>query len=94
MITQPVAAAEVGAALAEVVDGGPRGRVPDVGGPRVERLPDLTRRLLRHRGRRRTSVPVRLPDRTGRAMNGPDQLPGPDAVLRGPTFAEWLSLLA
>ncbi|MDG4820447.1 NAD(P)H-binding protein [Asanoa sp. WMMD1127] len=90
MITQPIAAGEVGEALAEVVDAGPAGRVPDIGGPRVERLPDLARQLVRHRGQRRTVVPVRLPGRAGRAMNGPEQLPGDGAVLRGPTFAEWL----
>ncbi|GAA1864929.1 NAD(P)H-binding protein [Asanoa iriomotensis] len=90
MMTQPVAAAEVGRALAEVVEDGPRGRVPDIAGPRPERLPDLARQLSRARGDRRTVIPVRLPGRTGRAINSPAILPGPDAVLRGPTFAEWL----
>ncbi|GIF68949.1 nucleoside-diphosphate sugar epimerase [Asanoa ishikariensis] len=90
MVTQPIAAAEVGAALAEVVEDGPRGRVPDIGGPRVERLPDLARQLVRHRGLGRTVVPLWLPGKAGRAMRGSGQLPGPGAVLRGPTFAEWL----
>jgi uncharacterized protein YbjT (DUF2867 family) len=90
-VTQPIAASEVGAALAEVVDDGPRGRVPDIGGPRVEFLPDLARQLVRHRGERKTVLAVRLPGKAGRGMNGPDQLPGPGAVLRGPTFADWLA---
>ena len=91
MVTQPIAAGEVGAALAEVVDDGPRGRVADIAGPRVEHLPDLARQLARHRGQRRTVIGLRLPGKAGRGMNGPDQLPGPGAVLRGPTFADWLA---
>lgn len=90
MATQPIAAGEVGVALAEVVDDGPRGRVPDVAGPRVERLPDLARQLARKRGLGRTVVPLWVPGKAGRAMRGSGQLPGPGAVLRGPTFAGWL----
>ena len=91
MLVQPIAAAEVGAALAEIVDAGPGGRVPDIGGPRQERLPDLARQLVRHRGLRRTVISLPLPGKVGKAMRGGDQLPGPDAVLRGPTFAQWLA---
>jgi uncharacterized protein YbjT (DUF2867 family) len=90
MVTQPIAASEVGAALAEVVDDGPRGRVPDIGGPRVEHLPDLARQLVKHRGLRKTVIGLRMPGKAGRGMNSPDQLPGPGAVLRGPTFTDWL----
>jgi hypothetical protein len=73
-----------------VVDDGPRGRVPDIGGPRVEQLSDLARQLVRHRGERKTVISFRMPGKAGRGMNGPDVLPGPGAVLRGPTFTDWL----
>ncbi|MBX6724149.1 MAG: NAD(P)H-binding protein, partial [Dactylosporangium sp.] len=59
MLVQPIAAAEVAVALADVVEAGPAGRVPDVAGPRQEWLPDLARRLVRHTGQRRAVVSVR-----------------------------------
>lgn len=82
---RPIAAASVAEVLADLVDAGPGGRVPDVAGPREESLVDLARKLDRSL--------VRLPavGRVGRAMAGGGLLPGPDAVLRGPTFDEWLA---
>ena len=64
--------------------------IPDVAGPRPERLTDLARQLVAHRGERRTVVGLRLPGRTPHAMRDGGQLPGPDALLRGPTFRDWL----
>jgi uncharacterized protein YbjT (DUF2867 family) len=91
MPTQPVAAAEVGAALADVVAAGPAGRAPDVGGPRREYLPDLARLVLRRRGRRVLVVPVGFPGAGGRAIRDGSLLLGPDGQVRGPSFAEWLA---
>ncbi|MFS8478186.1 MAG: NAD(P)H-binding protein [Micromonosporaceae bacterium] len=91
MLVQPIAAAEVAVALAEVVEAGPAGRVPDIAGPRQEHLPHLARRLVRHTGQRRAVVSVRLPGAAGRAMRSGGVLPGPDAQLRGPSFDEWLN---
>jgi uncharacterized protein YbjT (DUF2867 family) len=90
MLIQPIAAAEVGVALAEVVEAGPNGRVGDIAGPRPERLTDMARQVVAHRGERRTVVGLRLPGRTPHAMRDGGQLPGGNAVLRGPTFREWL----
>jgi uncharacterized protein YbjT (DUF2867 family) len=90
MLIQPIAAEEVGAALAEVVEAGPSSRVPDIAGPRPERLTDMARQLVARRGERRSVVGLRLPGRTPHAMRDGGQLPGADAVLRGPTFREWL----
>jgi hypothetical protein len=53
MLVQPIAAVEGGAVLAEIAEAGLEGRVADVGGPRREHLPDMARRLIRHRGQRR-----------------------------------------
>lgn len=91
MLIQPIAAAEVAAALAEVAEAGPGGRVPDIAGPHQEWLPDMARRLLNHTGRRRRVLAVRLPGATGRAMADGSQLPGPAVIRRGPSFAEWLA---
>jgi uncharacterized protein YbjT (DUF2867 family) len=88
--TQPVAAREVGAALARLATAAP---VPmsELAGPREERMADLVRQLVRVRAERRSVVSLRLPGATGRAFAEGATLPvGPGA--RGTeTFAEWLT---
>jgi hypothetical protein len=69
----------------------PRGRFLEVGGPRPEALVDAARRLMARRG-----DPVRVEGASNPA--DPDAalyatgalLPGPGAILAGPTFQEWL----
>ncbi len=73
--TAPVAAVEVARALSDVVESGPCGRAPDLGGPREEEFVDLVRVLLRARGDRGIVVPVVWPGRAGRAMRDGAQLP-------------------
>lgn len=55
---QPVDVREVADRLAELAGGEPRGRVPDLGGPRVETFRDLARAYLRATGKRRLLLPV------------------------------------
>jgi uncharacterized protein YbjT (DUF2867 family) len=96
MQTQLVAARTVAQALAELatdVATAPVGSAPvlEIAGPRVENLADAARRLVARRG-----DPVRIegvidpkdPDRDLYAAGV--QLPGPRAILAGPTFDEWL----
>jgi uncharacterized protein YbjT (DUF2867 family) len=91
MLIQPIAAASVASALADVVEAGPgRERAPDVAGPRRERLPAMARAVVERRGPRRRVIGLPLPGKMGRALRNGDGLPGPDALLRGPTFADWL----
>jgi uncharacterized protein YbjT (DUF2867 family) len=68
MRVQPVAAAEVGQALADLAAGAPQGRVADLGGPEVHELPDLVRRVLAARGSRARVLAVRPPGRLGRQL--------------------------
>jgi len=63
---QPVGAGDVAARLAELAQGAPAGRVPDLGGPEVLTCTDLARADLRARGRRRLVVGVRLPGKAAR----------------------------
>jgi uncharacterized protein YbjT (DUF2867 family) len=63
------------------------GPVWEIAGPRAERLADAARLLAARRGEPARIEEVDAPDplyATGGA------LPGPDAVLAGPTFDEWL----
>jgi uncharacterized protein YbjT (DUF2867 family) len=99
MRTQLVAARTVAEALADLaVSPGPassQAAIPEIAGPREESLVDMARLLAARRG---DSVQVEgvldpaNPDRDLYA-NGA-LLPGPDATLAGPTFAEWLRTAA
>ncbi|MFE7035354.1 SDR family oxidoreductase [Streptomyces sp. NPDC057621] len=92
MRTQPVAAREVARHLVELVLGPPRGMAPELAGPRVEELVDMTRRLLRARGQRRLLLPVKMPGRAGTAMVEGGNLPTGSAGPRGhQTFDAWLA---
>jgi uncharacterized protein YbjT (DUF2867 family) len=94
MNTQVVAArtvAEVLAELATLPDSAPAtGPTVEVAGPRAERLAELARVLVEHRGE---SLQV---EETSEFFDESDvydsdaPLPGPDAKLAGPTFEEWL----
>jgi uncharacterized protein YbjT (DUF2867 family) len=91
MRTQPVAAREVAERLADLVEAGPAGRVPDLGGPRVERLSDLVRAYLRATGSRVPVLPLALPGRTWSGRRGGVLLPGPGAALGRQPFDAWLA---
>jgi len=87
---QPIAAAEVAEQLLTIAEGDPSGRTPDIAGPQEEELSDMIRRWSEAQGRRGPVIPVSLPDAQMRGMRQGLVLPGPDAIRRGPTFAEWL----
>jgi uncharacterized protein YbjT (DUF2867 family) len=55
---QPVAGAEVADVLADLVDAGPSGRAPDVGGPQVLTIKELNDTRKRITGKRALLVPV------------------------------------
>lgn len=90
MLAQTVAAREVAEALVTAALEQPAGRLPDLAGPRLERMDDLMRRLLKARGSRALVVSLRLPGRLGRALAEGSLLPT-DAGPRGQlTFEVWL----
>lgn len=91
MRVQPVAAAEAGAAVAELAAGAAVGRAPDLAGPEVHELPDLARRLLRARGERGAVVGLRLPGELGRQMRSGGLLPGAGTRRGAATFEQWLA---
>jgi len=88
---QPVAAREVGAALAAVAVGPPQGRAAEVAGPATVDLVDAVRRVLTARGERRFVVPLRVPGASGRAMRSGGLVPADGLARSGQTFEEWLA---
>ena len=89
MRTQLIAAGTVAAALADLAvdpDAVP-GPVLEIAGPREESMVDAASLLVAERGE-----PVRIEGVTWDPLYEQGAaLPGPDATLAGPTFAEWLA---
>src|SRR5262245_42106907 len=87
MRTQLVAAQTVAEALADVAVNG--SEIREVAGPREESLVDAARLLVGHSLRIEGVTDPNDPDHDLYTSGG--MLPGPDALLAGPTFAEWLA---
>jgi uncharacterized protein YbjT (DUF2867 family) len=93
MRTQLVAARSVGEELAELAigDGFTDKAVTEIAGPREENLVDAATLLAAHRGYPAKIEAVALPeDLYGNLDDTGALLPGPGAVLTGPTFEDWL----
>lgn len=74
---QPVDVRDVAARLAGLLDTGPSGRAPEIGGPEVREFDDLAHVYLGARGLRRPLLPFRLPGATFRALReGGNLTPG------------------
>ncbi|MFI1400087.1 SDR family oxidoreductase [Streptomyces sp. NPDC020681] len=71
---QPVDAREVAARLVELTLGKPAGLVPDLAGPAVYGMAELSRGYLQARGKRRLTMPLRMPGKAGRAYRAGENL--------------------
>jgi uncharacterized protein YbjT (DUF2867 family) len=91
MQMQPVAAREVGEALAGMAAGEPVGMAPELAGPREESLVDLVHQVLKVRSQRRMVVPIRLPGAVGKAMAGGGLIPQDEGPRGEQTFAQYLT---
>jgi uncharacterized protein YbjT (DUF2867 family) len=89
-LVQPVAAAEVGAVLAEIAASAPKGRALDLAGPEPQDLLDMARRTLAVRGEVLRLIPSWRNGPYGPEAAGEVLLPGPEARLGTTTFDEWL----
>lgn len=97
MRTRLVAARSVAGVLADLATGPvPAGtQVTEVAGPREENLAEMARLLAAHRGHPATIEEVTDPDDPDHELNENGALlPGPGAVITGPTFAEWLTAMS
>ncbi len=90
MQSQPVAAREVATRLVDLVEAGPMGRVPDLAGPKVERMADMSRRWAAATGAKGTVVETPVPGGFGRAMRDGTLLARPDSQFGQQTFTQWL----
>ncbi|MET3961325.1 uncharacterized protein YbjT (DUF2867 family) [Marmoricola sp. OAE513] len=90
MRSSTVSAREVAAALVEIVGGEPQGYAAEIGGPSTDLMPDLVRRLLRHRGSRRPVLSLRVPGAAGRSMRSGALVPASPGVVGVQTFDAWL----
>ncbi|MEV7127487.1 NAD(P)H-binding protein [Streptomyces sp. NPDC093260] len=86
---QPIAAADVAEAVAEVATGAPLNGVRAIGGPQVFALDELGRITLAHKGDPRTVVTD--PTAGMFAVVEGDVLTDPDAHLAPTRYADWLS---
>jgi uncharacterized protein YbjT (DUF2867 family) len=86
---QLIAAREVAARLAELVDAGASGRVRDIGGPEVLRSEDIAALYRRTRGKSESIVQVPVPGKTGSGLRAGKQLV-PDAKYGRQTWQEFL----
>jgi uncharacterized protein YbjT (DUF2867 family) len=95
MRTQLIAARSVAEGLADLAtksDAAEAGSaIPEIAGPRVERLVDVAGLLAARRGSPAQVEETSDPDDPDRDLfAGDGLLPGPHAKLAGPTFEEWL----
>ena len=97
MRTQLVATRTVAEGLADLVNGSAPapessgGAIPEIAGPRAENLVDVAKLVVARRGESLRVESVSDPNDPEQALYASGGLlPGPDAVLAGPTFEEWL----
>ena len=92
MHTQLVAARTVAEKLAELATHpSAGGGIVEIAGPRPESMVEAAKRLSARRGDGVRIEAARNPDDPDQALYEQGaQLPGPDAILAGPTFQEWL----
>jgi uncharacterized protein YbjT (DUF2867 family) len=87
---QPVAAREVGAALARIAAGQPVA-MSELAGPDEEIMADMIRQVVRARGDRRLVVSVRVPGAAGTGMAAGGGLPDRPGLRGTQTFSDWLA---
>jgi hypothetical protein len=98
MRTQLVAARTVAEALADLATGSTpapeatAAAIPEIAGPRAESLVEVAKLLVARRDDSARIEAVSDPDDPEQALYASGALlPGPHAVLAGPTFEEWLA---
>lgn len=90
MLAAPVAAREVGAALAELAAGAPQGDTLEMGGPEQLEMSELVARVGKARGGVKV-VSARLPGAAGKAMTAGHLVPSSPRRVGIQTWDEWFA---
>jgi uncharacterized protein YbjT (DUF2867 family) len=86
---QPIAESEVARRMCEIVQVGPGGRLPDMGGPEVQTWSELARGWLNLRNMHRTIIPLWLPGKSVQCFRlGYNTCP--EQAVGKITWAEWV----
>jgi uncharacterized protein YbjT (DUF2867 family) len=88
---QPVDARDVAARLVELALGEPAGLVPDLVGPKVYSLGELAGDYLRATGKRRLSMPIRVPGKVGKVYRAGGNLTLTGATVGPRTWEDFLA---
>ncbi len=91
MKSAPIAASEVATVLVDIAAGVPQEMAPEVGGPGVESVPDMTKRLLRKQGSKRPVLKARIPGKAGRGLANGSLIPANPGTTGTQTYDEWLA---
>ena len=91
MVSQPVAAREVGERLVTLAEGRPAGRPADLAGPEELRMADMVRAYAEAIGAKGPILEVPLPGGFGTALRDGTILPGPSADHGVQTYADWVA---
>lgn len=90
-LMQPIAAADVSAAVARVAQGSPADGIVEIGGPEKLTMAEFLRRGLAAKGDKRSVVADPEAPYFGTMLTGEELTPGPEAQLSTTTFADWLA---
>jgi uncharacterized protein YbjT (DUF2867 family) len=93
MVSQPVAARNVGEYLVSLAEGDPAGRPADLAGPEVLKMADMVKAYAAAVGKSGPTLEVALPGGFGRAMRDGTLLPQPGASRGRMTFTQWVSAI-
>ena len=88
---QPVDARDVAERLVELALGEPAGLVPDVVGPKVYTVGELAQDYLKATGRRRLSLPIRVPGKAGKVYRAGGNLTLSGAHVGTHTWEDFLA---
>lgn len=86
---QPISAADVADRLADIVDGGPSRRTPEIGGPEVLSLEKMLRTWMRAQDMSKPVLKVPIPGGLSRGFRSGHNLV-PDHAVAGWTWSEYL----
>lgn len=87
---QPIDVGEVAVTLVEAAEAGPKGRLPEIGGPEIVPMRELARQWLEATRRSRLVMPAPVPGQLGRGLRS-GALCTPDHAVGKKTFAQWLA---